>query len=293
VTAIGTDPNSPLVRYNTGMSGRTAAPLVRALLAELRWVLRRPRNVLALLMLAGLPVLLGTAIAVTGGPSDGDGPPVLASVAGNGLVLPVAALVLAQTMLLPLVVAMVAADALAGESAHGTLRGLLLAPVGRVRLVGIKAFGVLVLTVLAVTVVAVSGVLTGLIIVGSDGLVTLSGTTLPFGQALGRVALAVGWSSVQMAAVGAIALAISSLTEHPLVVMVATMGGLIIFGVLGTVPALNWLQPLLITTDWSSTMDVLRDPIVTDNLGTGLIRAGCYLLVGISATVARVVTKDA
>jgi ABC-2 type transport system permease protein len=272
---------------------RTSAPLGRVLLAELRWVFRRPRTLLALLMLAGLPLLIGIAIALTGGPSSDRGTGVLASVAGNGLVLPVAALTLAQTMLLPLVVAMVAADAIAGESAHGTLRSLLLAPVSRVRLVGVKAFGVLVLAVVAVAVVAVSGVLTGLVFVGGDSMVTLSGTTLTFGEALGRVALAVGWSSVQMAAVGAIALALSSLTDHPLVVMAATMGGLIVFGVLGTIPALEWLQPLLITSDWTSVMDVLRDPIFADNLVTGLLRAGCYLLIGVSATVARVVTKDA
>ncbi|MGW3473122.1 ABC transporter permease [Saccharopolyspora sp. NPDC000995] len=274
-------------------TARTSAPLGRVMVAELRWVLRRPRNLLALLLLAGLPVLLGTAIAVTGGPSSRGSGSILAAVAGNGLVLPVAALVLAQSLLLPLVVAMVAADALAGEASQGTLRGLLLAPVGRVRLVGIKAFGVLVLAALAVTVVAVSGVLTGLVIVGGDGMVTLSGTTLPIGSALGRVALAAGWSAVQMAAVGAVALAISSLTEHPLVVMAATMGGLIGFGVLGTIPALDWLQPVLITTDWSAVMDVLRDPMSGDTLVTGLFRAGCYLLIGLSATIARMVTKDA
>ncbi|MEV0057172.1 ABC transporter permease subunit [Saccharopolyspora shandongensis] len=277
----------------TATAARTSAPLGRVLLAELRWVLRRPRNLLALVLLAGLPVLLGTAIAVTGGPGGRGGGSLLAAVAGNGLVLPIAALVLAQTLLLPLVVAMVAADALAGESAHGTLRGLLLAPVGRVRLVGVKAAGVLVMALLSVVVIAISGVLTGLVIVGGDGMVTLSGTTLPIGSALGRVALAAGWSAVQMAAVGAIALAISSLTEHPLVVMAATMGGLIVFGVLGTIPALDWLQPLLITTDWSAVMDVLRDPISGDTLVTGLLRAGCYLLIGLSAAIARVVTKDA
>ncbi|MEU6262388.1 ABC transporter permease [Saccharopolyspora shandongensis] len=277
----------------TATAARTSAPLGRVLLAELRWVLRRPRNLLALVLLAGLPVLLGTAIAVTGGPGGRGGGSLLAAVAGNGLVLPIAALVLAQTLLLPLVVAMVAADALAGESAHGTLRGLLLAPVGRVRLVGVKTAGVLVMAVLSVVVIAISGVLTGLVIVGGDGMVTLSGTTLPIGSALGRVALAAGWSAVQMAAVGAIALAISSLTEHPLVVMAATMGGLIVFGVLGTIPALDWLQPLLITTDWSAVMDVLRDPISGDTLVTGLLRAGCYLLIGLSAAIARVVTKDA
>lgn len=283
---------TPDVTRASPTARRTSAPLGRVLLAELRWVLRRPRNLFALLGLAALPVLIGTIIALTGGPSPGDGPPLLASVASNGLVLPIVTLMLTQNLLLPLVSAMVAADALAGESSHGTLRGLLLAPVGRVRLVWVKATGVLVMTVLAVAVIAVSGVLTGLVIVGSDGLVTLSGTTLPLGEALGRVALAAGWSAVQMAAIGAIALAISSLTDHPLVVLAVTLGTLIVFGVLTAIPSLGWLQPFLVTTGWYSIADFLRDPITTGDLLTSLWRAGCYILIGVSATIARMATKD-
>jgi ABC-2 type transport system permease protein len=273
-------------------TGRTSAPLHRMLVSELRWVLWRPRNLFALASLIAVPIVLGTAVAMTGGPSSGEGPPAMAMVAGNGLVLPVASLTIAQALLLPLVVSMVAADALAGESSHGTLRGLLLAPVGRARLVWVKGFGVLAMTLLSVTAVAVSGLITGLVIVGSDGLVTLSGTTLPMGDALLRLALAVGWVTVQMAAVGAVALAISSLTDHPLVVMTTAMGGLIIFGVLGTVPQLSWLHPVLITNNWPSVIDVLRDPIVSDNLVHGLLCALCYALIGMSATFARVATKD-
>lgn len=268
---------------------RTSAPVLRVLHSELRFVLRHPRNLVALILLACLPVLIGIGVTVVGG---NGGPSVLSSLAGNGLVLPVLTLVLAQTLLLPLVIAMVAADAFAGESAHGTLRGLLLAPVGRVRLVAVKAFGVVMMAVLAVAVIAVSGVLTGLLVVGGDSMVTLSGTTVPMADALVRVLLAAGWSTVQVAAIGMIALAISSLTDHPLVVMAATLGLLIIFGVLEQIPALNWLQPVLITTDLSAVIDVLREPITTGALGTGLFRAGCYLLIGVSASVARIATKD-
>jgi ABC-2 type transport system permease protein len=270
-------------------TARTSAPVLRVLHSELRLVLRHPRNLVALLLLACLPILIGVGVTVAGG---NGGPSVLALLAGNGLVLPVLTLVLAQTLLLPLVIAMVAADAFAGESAHGTLRGLLLAPVGRVRLVAVKAFGVVVMAVLAVTVIAVSGVLTGLLIVGGDSMVTLSGTTVPMGDALVRVLLAVGWSAVQVTAIGMIALALSSLTDHPLVVMAATLGMLVLFGVLEQIPALNWLQPVLVTTNLSAVIDVLRDPITTGALGTGLFRAGCYLLIGVSASVARIVTKD-
>lgn len=280
------------IHLPSGTTGRSTAPFGRVVLAEFRWVLRRPRNLLALGGLALLPILIGTVIALTGGPGAGEGPPLLSAVAGNGLVLPVVSLMMAQNLLLPLVVSMVAADAFAGESANGTLRGLLLAPVGRVRLVAVKAIGVLAMVVLAVGVVALSGVITGLVIVGSDGLVTLSGTTLPLWSALGRVALAAGWCAVQMAAVGAVALAISTLTEYSLVVMAATVGAIIVFGVLGAIPAMGWLEPLLITTGWYSITDVLSDPVRTTDLLPGLWRACCYVVIGVSAAIARMATKD-
>ncbi|SDP20956.1 ABC-2 type transport system permease protein [Actinopolyspora xinjiangensis] len=278
------------VELPSGIRQHHSAPFGRVVGSELGWVLRRPRNLLALLGLAALPVLIGTVITITGGPGGGSG--LFAAVVGNGMVLPVLSLMLTQNLLLPLIIAMVAADGLAGEAANGTLRGLLLAPVGRVRLVVVKALGVLMMVLLAIGVVVLSGVLTGLLIVGGDGLVTLSGTTLPLGEALGRVALAAGWCAVQMAAVGAVALAISSTTEHSLLVLIATVGALVVFGVLEAIPSLDWLKPVLITTDWYSISDVLSDPIRTTDLLSGLWRAGCYILLGFSAAVARMATKD-
>ena len=102
-------------------------------------MLRRPRTLVMLGLFALMPVTIAIGVVAsnrTGG--------LVGNVLGNGLVLPVVTLILAQALLLPLAVGMAAADALAGEAAAGTLRGLLLAPVSRLRLVGMKAFGVLV-----------------------------------------------------------------------------------------------------------------------------------------------------
>jgi ABC-2 type transport system permease protein len=280
------------------------APLPRLLRSELRWVFRRPRTIVALVLLSGLPVAIGVGVALTGGPSGG--PPdgndsLVAQVAGNGLVLPVAALASAIFLLLPLVVSMSAADALAGESAHGTLRGLLLAPVGRIRLVVIKSLGVLAVATAGVGLIAGVGVLTGLLVVGGvgdvsgggDGVLTLSGTALPVLPALWRVALAALWTVVQVAAIGAVALAVSSVTEHPLVVLAVTVGGLIVISVLSVIPALDWLQPVLLPTGWEAIADVLRDPVPWDGLLTSSYRAACYLFIGLSLTLARMVIRDA
>jgi ABC-2 type transport system permease protein len=292
VTASGTA--SGREAGSVSASGPVRAPLGRLLRSELRWVLRRPRTQVALGLLALGPVLIGIGIAVAGSP-DGSG--LLTQVAGNGLVLPVAALTIFLPLLLPLAVTMAAADALAGESAHGTLRGLLLAPVSRTRLVLVKAVGVLAVTVAAVAAVAVLGIVTGLVLLGpsgnTHGLLTLSGTEVGPGSALARVSLAAAWTVGQLAAVGAVALAVSSTTEHPLVVLAVVLGGLIVFGVLSAIPALHWLQPAFLTTGWFAITDVLRDPLPLDRLASSSLRAGCYLLIGLGLTLVRTATREA
>lgn len=270
--------------------GAARAPLARLLRSEVRWVLRRPRTQIALGLLALVPVLIGIGIVVADSPDSGG---LLTQVAGNGLVLPVVALSMALALLLPLVVAMAAADALAGESAHGTLRGLLLAPVSRARLVLVKSVGVLAVAISAVAVVTVLGLATGLVLVGGTDLLTLSGTEVGAGSALLRVTLAAAWTAGQLAAVGAIALAVSSATDHPLVVLAVTLGGLIVFGVLSAIPSLDWLQPLLLTTGWGAMVDVLRDPLPFGTLLDSSYRAACYLLLGLGLTLARTATREA
>jgi ABC-2 type transport system permease protein len=285
-----------LVDATAGTAGTAPrhAPLGRLLGAELRWVLRRPRTLVMLGVFALMPVLISIGVAVADD-SDGDGPGLIGAVAGNGLVLPVAAVTLALALLLPLAVAMAAADAIAGESANGTLRGLLISPVGRLRLVVMKAFGVLVVATLATVVIAVVGVVAGLVVVGgAEGqLVTLSGTAVGVGDALGRVAIVVVWAVGQLAAVGAVALAISSVTEHPLVVLASVLGGLIVFGVLSAIPTLDWLQPFLLPTGWSASVDVLRDPMVFDGMVESSLRALCYVAVGGGLAVYRMLRRDA
>ncbi|HEU5472084.1 MAG TPA: ABC transporter permease subunit [Actinophytocola sp.] len=277
---------------------RTHAPLGRLLRSELRLVLRRPRTLIALGLLVLVPVVTGIGIALAAngtlqGPPGADGPGAIAAILNeNGLVLPIFVLFVSLQMLLPMMGAMWAADALAGEAASGSLRNLLVAPVGRVRLLAVKAFGVASAVLTGVALLTVSGVLCGLLLLGGDSMITISGTTLSFWPALGRILLMAALVTVQVLAVAAVALAISSITEHPLIVMAVALGGIIVFTVLNAIPALDWLHPLLITDSWSALVDVMRDPMPTDGLVEGVLRALCYMAIGGSLALARMLTKD-
>jgi len=279
-------------------TGHDTVPLARLAAAELRWIFRRPRTLAVLGLLALVPIVIGIGLTLvnrsvgTNAPSD-SGAALLSSAINNALVLPIAAMVMTLTLLLPLASAMAGADAIAGEASHGTLRGWLLAPVSRGRLLAVKAFGVATVSVVAVLAMSITGFATGLVIGGTDSLFTLSGTTLSVGQAMLRILLAGGWIVLQLWAVGAIALAVSSWTEHPMLVVASVLAGNIVFTILGFLDSLKWLHPFLLTQNWAlAPADVLQDPMSTAMLGEGALRAACYIVVGLSLAYARLVTRD-
>ncbi|GAB4083484.1 ABC transporter permease subunit [Myceligenerans cantabricum] len=298
VPAPGTAPAGPL-------PAARRAPLVRLVRAEVRWIFRRPRTLVVLGLLAALPVITGVALDLTlggsgtpaggepGGPGgSGGGPPIFVTMATSAFVLPLGSLMTLLMLMLPLTVAMASADALAGEQSHGAQRGWLLAPVARGRLLVVKAVGVLVVALVSSGLVVVSGFLTGLVLAGTDGLVSMSGTELSMADVLWRLAVAVAWATVYLMAVGAVALAISAWTEHPVLVVVSVLGGLIVSGVLMQISALDWLHPYLLPTSVTGLVDLIRDPVSFGGLGEGAIRAGSYLVIGLSLAYARITTKD-
>lgn len=279
-------------------TGHDTVPATRLIAAELRWIFRRPRTLAVLGLLALVPIVVGIGLTLVGQNSGGNAPDdggaaLLVSAVNNAFVLPIAAMVMTLTLLLPLASAMAGADAIAGEASHGTLRGWLIAPVSRGRLLAVKAFGVATVSVVAVLAMCVTGVATGLIINGTDSLFTLSGTTLSLGEALLRILLVGGWIVLQLWAVGAIALAVSSWTEHPMLVVASVLAANIVFTILGFLDSLKWLHPFLLTRNWTlAPASVLQDPMSLSMLGEGAVRAACYIVVGLSLAYGRLATRD-
>lgn len=273
---------------------RERVSLPRLLRAEVRWIFRRPRTLIVLGLLTALPVLIGVTVALTleENVDQGSDAPVFVSAATSALALPLGTLMTLLALMLPLTVAMAGGDAIAGEQAHGSLRGWLLAPVARGRLLAVKAFGVFVVALASSALIAVAGVTTGLIINGTDGLTSMSGTSLSAGDALLRLGIAVGWATLYLMAVGAVALAVSACTEHPMLVVVGVLGGIVVSQVLLLFSSLDWLHPFLLPQSLPSLVDVLRDPMTLDNLGEGALRSLSYVVIGLGLAYARVVTRD-
>lgn len=87
-----------------------------------------------LVALAAVPILIALAVKLSSRPATRPRTTVLDRITQNGLFVAVTALVVCVPLFLPLTVGVVAGDTIAGEANLGTLRYLLLAPSGRIRL---------------------------------------------------------------------------------------------------------------------------------------------------------------
>lgn len=125
---------------------------------EIVKLLRRPRTWAAIVMLNALPTLVAVLLALTDiGPRPGTGPPFLWAVLADTTLFPLAALAIVLPLFLPVAVAVVGGEAVAGEAQTGALRYLLVRPVGRTNLLLAKLVSVVVFVLLAVLVVVASG----------------------------------------------------------------------------------------------------------------------------------------
>ena len=160
--------------------------------AELLHLFRRRRIHALLVVLALVPVAIVIALKLSGGPDHGDGPTFLNQVTNNGVFAALAGLVITLPVFLPLAIAIVAGDAIAGEAGLGTLRYLLIRPVGRSRLLLAKAVSVIAFCFVATLVVAIAGLIVGSILFPVGRVTTLSGDTLPLTSGIWRMCVAAG-----------------------------------------------------------------------------------------------------
>jgi ABC-2 type transport system permease protein len=250
---------------------RRRLPSTRLLRSELRLIAGRRRNQMGLLVLAAVPVIMAIAVKVSSAPRPGRGPDFLSSITANGLFVPLAALGVEIGLFLPLAVAMLAGDSVAGEANLGTLRYLLTVPVGRTRLLATKYVSLVIGALWGVAMVAVPGAIIGIALFGTGPLVTLSGSSIPFWTAVGRLVLVSLYLAAGLAALAAIGLFISTLTEQPLAATVALMIVTILMWIADAVPQLDWLHPWLLVDRWTAFADLLRDPPFLDGVRQGLL----------------------
>jgi ABC-2 type transport system permease protein len=265
---------------------------LRLFRSELGLTFRRRRNQALLVLLGAVPVMVGVALRLTTTKGNNGGPDLINQVAGNGVFLSAGALFFLLPLILPLAVSVVSGDSIAGEAATGTLRYLLAVPAGRTRLLMTKYAAAVTFCVAAVATVAATGLLTGVILFPVGPVTLLSGSTVPLAAGLGRLGLVALYVAAGVITLVSIGMAISTMTDSPIAAITATAVLPVTSEVIDAVPQLGSVHPYLFTHWWFSYDDLLRAPMVTDNVTRGLLTFVAYTVVFGSIAWARFTTKD-
>ena len=269
---------------------------LRLFAAELRLVFLRRRNMLLLAVTVVFPIVIGIALRVAAPqPQNGRNGPGVAffnQLAGNGVFMAFIALSTLILLVLPVVVAVVAGDSVAGEAGYGTLRYLLAVPAGRSRLLAVKFAVIAVFGLSATFIVSAVSLAVGAVLFPIGPVTLLSGTTVPLAEGLLRLLFVTLYVAAAMAALGAIGLAVSTLTEHA-IGAIATIAILVVTSeVVDNVPQLAAVGPYLPTHWWLSFDSILRAPVDTSTLLKGLLSFGVYTVLFGSFAWARFTSAD-
>jgi ABC-2 type transport system permease protein len=260
--------------------------------SEIRLIVGRRRNQMGLLVLAAVPVLITFALKFSQPRGERGTSDFFAAATSNGMFIALAALTIEIGLFLPLAVAVLCGDAIAGEANTGTLRYLLTVPVHRTRLLGVKYVALVLGTFLGVVVVAVTGVIVGGAFFGLGPVTLLSGSQVPLVDGLARLGLAVLYITAGLSALAAIGLFVSVLTEQPIAAMIAVTIISTAMWILDGISQLDWLHPWLLVHYWPAFADLFRDPMYLEQVSRGLLVALAYAAVFLSLAWARFSQKD-
>lgn len=273
-------------------AGTAAGGTLSLLASELLTLFRRRRTWAMIGALALIPILIGIALRLAGPAPSGRGPAFLSQITDNGLFVGMTALVVAIPLFLPLTIGVVAGDSIAGEASHGTLRYLLIAPAGRVRLLVVKYAAAAAFCAAATLTIVIAGTIVGWVLFPIGPVTLLSGTTVSIGEGLLRFLAAAAYVTVSLLGMSAIGLFLSTLTTVPVGAMAATAILAVVSQIMGALPQLEALHPWLFTNYWLGFGDLLRQPPVWDSfIDNAVLQAG-YVVVFGALAVGRFLTKD-
>jgi ABC-2 type transport system permease protein len=272
---------------------------------ELAKLFRRPRMYVIVGLLCLLPFIVAIFLATTRiPPPPGQGGAFLSAVLSNGALFPAAALALVLPVFLPVAVAVLAGDSIAGEATGGTLRYLLIRPVGRTRLLVAKLVAMIAFVLFAIAMVVLTSYLTGVLMLGTGAantggvvllppdVTSLSGDVISptdFGL---RILGTVGYITLSMLGVASIALFLSTLTDSALGAAMGALATLVTSQVLVTLDAAEGVKPYLPTRYWLAWIDFFREPVFWRDIERGAGLQLVYVAVLLAAAWANFKTRD-
>lgn len=203
-------------------------------------------------------IFVGSLLTEDGGV---DGIPFGRYVRESGLAIPLVALIFGAYWFFPLVTALVAGDIVANEDGNGTLKTILTRSAERWQVFAAKLLAALTYAALALIVFVGVGLVAGGAFWGLHPLTSLSGTTVGVGRGLVLLAGASAAYFLPTIAVCAIALLLSTTTHNSAASVVGTLLISLLMQLLGSINALAFLHPYLLSTQFDAWQGLLREPI--------------------------------
>jgi ABC-2 type transport system permease protein len=261
--------------------------------SEITVLFRRRRTWALLAALAAVPVLIAIAVRLSSdSETGGGGPAFLGDITQNGLFVSLTALAVSMPLFLPLTVGVVAGDTIAGEANLGTLRYLLVAPAGRVRLLLVKFAGAAAFCLAATLVVVIAGVAIGAALFPIGPVTLLSGDVVGVGGFALRAALFVAYVTLSLLGLSAIGMFASTLTTVPVGAMAATIVISAASQIVGVIPQLEPIHPWLFSHYWLGFADLMRSPIGFESFADNAVLQLGYIAVFGALIYGRFSTKD-
>lgn len=245
--------------------------MIQLIRAELFKIFRRPRTYISFAFIAAIAFIIQMAMVADGksfidfalqGVSD------QFSLQGNILNGYLITLIILQSLLIhvPLVVSLVAGDALAGEANIGTLRLLLTRPVSRAKLVLSKFFAGVIYTFLLLIWLAIVGLLLSVLLFGTGDLLHLKSDAFVMmlkDDVLWRYGAAFAFAALAMTSVCALGLLLSVFADNSIGPVIGTMLIIIVLTVIANmgIPLFDAVKPYFFTTHMIGWKGFFDDPV--------------------------------
>jgi ABC-2 type transport system permease protein len=250
--------------------------------AEFTKQLRRPRTWLAYGCLVVLPIIATIAAKLNPPRNELDSPEVLIYriATKSGINQAIAALAFTTPFFLVLVIAAFAGDTVAGEANWGTLRYLLVRPIGRLKLLYSKAFVATTLTFLAVVVVVATALVAGTIAFGWHPVATVF-SDIPQALAMGRLGMSIVYVTLCLFTMISFGLLVSVMTDTSIGAMGGVVGVNIVSQILDAIPNIGSIRYGLPTHYWTAwtSLFVPGTGYVRSDMTRGLVISAVYSAV--------------
>jgi ABC-2 type transport system permease protein len=198
---------------------------------------------------------------------------------------------------IPLLVALVAGDSLAGEANLGTLRLMLTKPITRMQLVLMKFVASFIYTVLLILWLAVVALFLSLLIFGKGDMLNLKSEAFVMilqNDIMWRYVMAFLFAILAMTSIASLAILLSAFADNSIGPIIATMGVVVVLTILSNLelPLFNLMKPYLMTTHMIGWKGFFDDPVPYAAIGRSAIVLAAYTVGFLGITIVYFNRKD-